>query len=457
MNAASQGDKALSTSDTLSAIQHFTQALVELPRAPAYYIKRSTAYSRVKAADGGPKSSASLRDAEIALTLARERGKRELILSAQMRRGVALYQLERFGDAGFVFEMIQEKTSGGSGGNDKEEEVRDAMGAGGAAKKNGYEQELPIWVAKVKGRLNKLGEGNEKGVVSVKEYPSDVRIPTEKELKAQLEALKAGKTETEESVSGVGQKSDDAAKTDKNGAASASSTSTPSAAPVPEKVRHEWYQSNDSVVVTLYVKGIAKDSVAIELKEDSVSLQFPLPSGTDYDFTLDPLFTTIDPANSKVSVMSTKIDITLRKRTPGQKWNALEASAADVKLADRQAAADSKPTTGKGPSYPTSSRHGAKDWDKLASSLDKKPKSKKEDKEAGKDESGNESDGAESVDSDFGGGDAVDGFFKKLYANADPDTRRAMVKSYVESQGTSLSTNWGEVGKGKVEAKPPSD
>jgi len=277
MNAASQGDKALSTSDTLSAIQHFTQALVELPRAPAYYIKRSTAYSRVKAADGGPKSSASLRDAEIALTLARERGKRELILSAQMRRGVALYQLERFGDAGFVFEMIQEKTSGGSGGNDKEEEVRDAMGAGGAAKKNGYEQELPIWVAKVKGRLNKLGEGNEKGVVSVKEYPSDVRIPTEKELKAQLEALKAGKTETEESVSGVGQKSDDAAKTDKNGAASASSTSTPSAAPVPEKVRHEWYQSNDSVVVTLYVKGIAKDSVAIELKEDSVRCFPTLP------------------------------------------------------------------------------------------------------------------------------------------------------------------------------------
>lgn len=156
--------------------------------------------------------------------------------------------------------------------------------------------------------------------------------------------------------------------------------------------------------------------------------------------------------------MSTKIEITLRKKTPGQKWNALEASATNVKLADRQAATDSKPTTDKGPSYPTSSRHGAKDWDKVALSLDKKPKSKKDKKkEARKDGSGDESDGAESVDSDFGGGDAVDGFFKKLYASADPDTRRAMTKSYVESQGTSLSTNWGEVGKGKVEARPPSD
>lgn len=272
MNAASQGDKALSSSDTLSAIKHFTQALIELPRAPTYYIKRSTAYSRVKAADGGPKSTASLRDAEIALTLARERGKRELILSAQMRRGVALYQLEKYGDAGFVFEIIQGKTSSGSNeGKGKEEEVRDAMGAGAAAKKNGYEQELPIWMAKVKGRLNKLGEGDEKGAVLVKEYPSDVKIPTEKELKSQLEALKAGKMEAEESVSGAGQKSDDAAKIGTNGTVSAPSTATPSAAPVPQNIRHEWYQSNDSVVITLYVKGISKDSVATDLKDDYVS------------------------------------------------------------------------------------------------------------------------------------------------------------------------------------------
>jgi len=54
------------------------------------------------------------------------------------------------------------------------------------------------------------------------------------------------------------------------------------------------------------------------------------------------------------------------------------------------------------------------------------------------------------VDSDLGG-DPVDGFFKKLYAGADDDTRRAMIKSFTESNGTSLSTNWGEVGKGKVQ------
>jgi suppressor of G2 allele of SKP1 len=30
-----------------------------------------------------------------------------------------------------------------------------------------------------------------------------------------------------------------------------------------------------------------------------------------------------------------------------------------------------------------------------------------------------------------------------------------MMKSYIESNGTALSTNWSEVGKGKVETSPP--
>ena len=60
-----------------------------------------------------------------------------------------------------------------------------------------------------------------------------------------------------------------------------------------------------------------------------------------------------------------------------------------------------------------------------------------------------------SEDPNAGGDTAVNGFFQQLFANADEDTKRAMMKSYVESGGTALSTNWDEVKKEKVPVKPP--
>src|SRR5205823_5160546 len=103
--------------------------------------------------------------AEIALTLARERGRRELILAAQLRRGIALYQLEKYGDAAFVFGTIQAKTGALADNTGKPEKMRDAIGMAGGAQsssKKGYEQELLIWMLKVKSKLQTLAEGDEK-------------------------------------------------------------------------------------------------------------------------------------------------------------------------------------------------------------------------------------------------------------------------------------------------------
>ena len=92
-------------------------------------------------------------------------------------------------------------------------------------------------------------------------------------------------------------------------------------------------------------------------------------------------------------------------------------------------------------SQPTSSStnpKNRKDWGKIASSELEKEKEV-----------------SPSEDPNAGGDAVVNNFFQKLYADADEDTRRAMLKSFQESGGTTLSTNWDEVKKAKVDIKPP--
>jgi suppressor of G2 allele of SKP1 len=59
-------------------------------------------------------------------------------------------------------------------------------------------------------------------------------------------------------------------------------------------------------------------------------------------------------------------------------------------------------------------------------------------------------------DPNVGGDSTLNSFFQRIYGDADEDTKKAMMKSYSESGGTTLSTNWEEVRKAKVEVKPPA-
>lgn len=391
MDAAARGAAAISSRDFAAAVAHYTNAISSNPQAVDYYIKRSIAYTRISPAD----HSSALKDSELAVVLAKKRGKKELIIQSQLRRGIAFFGLERWADAQQCFEWVSKL--------DKDE------------------KSLKIWGIKVQGKLDGLEVGDEKGVVSVKEMP-EVDMPKDVEVKK---------------VDPVPAKVPEGVQTPAN------------------KIRHEWYQTTENVVVSLFAKGIPKDKATIDLKPNSIAISFPLPSGSEFQFSLDCLYANIDESSSTSKIMSTKVEFTLKKSTPGQKWSSLEGVERSV--TENQSEPATNPSSDaikrailseKAPSYPTSSKTGTKNWDKLADDLTKKPKKKKKE--------GDEDQGSsDSSDFDFEGGDQVNGFFQMLYKDADPDTRRAMMKSYVESNGTNLSTNWEQVGKQKIEPDPP--
>ncbi|KAI9487752.1 MAG: calcium-activated chloride channel-domain-containing protein [Benjaminiella poitrasii] len=184
------------------------------------------------------------------------------------------------------------------------------------------------------------------------------------------------------------------------------------ATPVKPSARHEWFQNDSYVTIEVFVKQIKPEDITLNFFEDSLSLTIKLPNGSDYSLELEPLAHNIIPKESTYQVLSTKIEIKLKKEMAGLMWGALE-SEDDQKIQMNTA---------------TPSSNKTKDWNKLTQEIeDEKPE----------------------------GEQALNALFQQIYSDADPDTKRAMMKSFVESNGTCLSTNWEEVGSKKTEVRPP--
>jgi suppressor of G2 allele of SKP1 len=307
---------------------------------------------------------------------------------------------------------------------------------------NEKEKGVTIWMAKVKGDYEQAGgDGAECNKVEVKEMPDRVE-----EVKQAGKEKQEGEKKPVEVKKG---KEKDVEKVEEKTNAPATVVQTPK-----EKIRNEWYQSNTTVTIEIFAKGVPKDA-EVNVEEGSVSfldlffttvitprlynmgppntvqleVSFPIAaSNSTYDYTISPFFSKVDKSKSSFRITPHKIEIVLHKSMPGLKWSSLEGTA------PIEATTLPEPTTkipdevikAQAPVYPTSSRKGPVDWDKALEGEDKDDE-----------------------------GEEIDGFFKKLYKDADPDTKRAMMKSYQESNGTALSTSWSDVGSKKVETVPP--
>lgn len=200
-------------------------------------------------------------------------------------------------------------------------------------------------------------------------------------------------------------------------AASSTEAHAPTSASSNKKVRHEWYQSNTHVFITIFAKKVPKDDVTVKFEEHDVEIAVKLPGddGDEFQMNLD-LFSSVIPSGCKVDVSSVKIEVALQKKDAGVQWGSLEKKNVLETSPDQ-------------PAYPTSNK-AKRDWSQIDKNISEEMKNEKPE-----------------------GDEALNKLFREIYDRADEDTRRAMNKSFQTSGGTVLSTNWGEVGSADYEGK----
>ncbi|XP_038860213.1 protein SGT1 homolog isoform X4 [Salvelinus namaycush] len=145
-----------------------------------------------------------------------------------------------------------------------------------------------------------------------------------------------------------------------------------------------------------------------------------LPSGEDFSLNMN-LLHPIVPQHSTFKVLSTKVEVKMQK-TEGIRWEKLEGEGQEPNVKHFI------------PNQYPSSSASSRNWDKVVGDISEEEKEKKLEGDA-----------------------ALNELFQQIYCDGTDEVKRAMNKSFMESGGTVLSTNWTDVGKRTVEMSPPDD
>nr|XP_019007406.1 uncharacterized protein I206_07857 [Kwoniella pini CBS 10737]OCF46187.1 hypothetical protein I206_07857 [Kwoniella pini CBS 10737] len=206
---------------------------------------------------------------------------------------------------------------------------------------------------------------------------------------------------------------------------------------------HDFYQNSNQLTLSIYIKGYGieciKENVKVELEKRKIIIDLPqIPSAEARKIVFEPLFDDIVVESSTSRILNTKIEIKLTKSNPIN-WSTLLSDPNKPLTSSSHSHTQStvsvqSPNTNIKGEYSNESLKAnqpiksKKNWDKLL-------EDELEEKEDNK-------------DPNSGGDAALQKFFSQIYGNADDDTKRAMIKSFTESGGTTLSTDWNNISKG---------
>ncbi|WWD17630.1 hypothetical protein CI109_102071 [Kwoniella shandongensis] len=228
--------------------------------------------------------------------------------------------------------------------------------------------------------------------------------------------------------------------------------------PIP---RYDFYQTPEQLIVAVYVKGYGgpeiKDRVKVDFQPQAAIIDLP-PLNDESEtkrISLEPLWSHIVPERSTIRVLSTKIELKLAKVSSAN-WPTL---LSDPSQPSTSAPLAPPPTTAAHPEASSSTSKPSTEIDALPQSSTTKDtiktgnSSKKKNWDKVVDDELEEGD--QTKDPNGGGDAALQKFFSQIYSGADDDTKRAMIKSFTESGGTTLSTDWNNIGKETTPIRPP--